>query len=323
MVHRSRSSSAVLRAAIALLGLFLGPLTGARPGEGQTPVRLNRAIQTLSEGEAVFGAFVANFSPANAQALSRSGLDYIFIDMEHSPWDAETLRTFLYAMTDREGIAASGSIQPAVTPIVRVPQNGREFQQLFVKQALDLGAFGIMFPFVETREEALNAVASMRYARPLSSPIREPEGIRGRSGSLGWFWGVSGPEYYLRADVWPLDPRGELLAVIQIETPLAVANIEEIITVPGVGAIFVGPNDLSTQMGYGDQQDHPAVEAMIQTALQACLRHNMPCGITTNATNIEARTRQGFRFATVGTDAGIPAPTADALRIGRTTAGRE
>jgi 4-hydroxy-2-oxoheptanedioate aldolase len=298
-------------------------MTVGRPAVAQEQTRLNRTIQTLEQGQAVFGAFIGDFSPFNARYLSRSGLDFIFIDMEHNPWDAETLRAFLYGLNDRGATGAAEPRQLAVTPIVRIPQNGREMQQFYAKQALDIGIFGIIFPFVDDREETLNAVSSMRYPRPRGSPILEPRGTRGRYGGVGWYWGLTPPEYFERSDVWPLNSRGELLAVIQIETPEGVANIEEIITVPGVGAIFVGPLDLATQMGYGDQTTHPDVEAAIQTVLQSCLRHDVPCGITTGPADIAARTRQGFRFTTVGNDGGLPPTTVEALGIGRATAGRQ
>lgn len=316
-------------AATHCLLLPLAALTLALPStqiQAQTTgddIRLNRTIETLDRGEATFGIFNGDFSLANARALANSGLDFVLIDMEHGPWSSETLQAFLLGMTDRAAIVRNGHLQMATTPIVRVPQNGREMLDFIVKQALDMGAFGIMFPFINNREEALHAVASMRYPRPRGSDIAEPHGWRGRSpGVATWFWGISGGEYFRRADVWPLNPEGELLAAIQIETPQAVENIEEIITVPGVGAIFIGPLDLATQMGYGDQTGHPDVEAAIQTVLASCLAHNVPCGLTTGAGNVEERIRQGFRFVTVGGAGGITPGTAEALSRGMSAAGR-
>lgn len=305
----------------ALIVLLLSPLLAPAPSEAQE--RLNRTVETLAEGQAVFGIFSGDQSVANARALARSGLDYVFIDMEHNPWDVETLRLFLLGMTDRAEIARTGSLQMAVTPIVRIPQNGGEMLQFLAKQALDMGVFGVMFPFINNREEALNAIASMRYPRPLASDIREPHGIRGRSPQNAvWYWGISGADYFQRADVWPLDPQGELLAVLQIETPEGVANAEEIITTPGLGALFIGPSDLAAQMGYGDNPGAPEVEEAIQSVLEICLRHDVPCGLTTAPGNIEERTRQGFRFVTVGGDGGITPSTAEALERGRAAAGR-
>ena len=301
-------------------GLIAPTLLSAQETEA---TRLSRVIDLLDGRDAVFGIISSDRSLNNARSLARSGLDFIIIDMEHGPWSPETLRVFLLGMTDRQRTAANGHLQMAVTPLVRVPQNGAEMMSSVVKQALDVGAFGVMFPMIENREQALNAVSPMRYPRPLSSDIREPNGRRGRSpGIASWFW-IGGGAYYQSADVWPLSSGGELLTIIQVETPGAVERIEEIITTPGVGVIFIGPSDLSTQMGYGDNPGAPQVEQAIQTVLAACLRHDVPCAITTGAGSVEDRLSQGFRMVTVGGDGGITAGTSRALGLGRSAAGRK
>jgi len=284
--------------------------------------RLNKTIQTLSSGQAAFGIFSGDRSLANARALARAPIDFVLIDMEHGPYDAESLQSFLLGMTDKSSIATSGSLAMNTTPIVRLPTNGREMNQYLVKQVLDLGVFGVMFPMINSRQEALNAIASMRYPKAEGEVDDGPQGLRGRApGNAVWYWGTGYNDYLSRADVWPLDPNGELLAVIQIETQEAISQLEDIITTPGVGAIFIGPSDLSADIGL--PRSHPKVEAAIQTVLASCIKHNIACGITTSPDDIEARTQQGFRFATVGGDAGISPRTERALAIGRETAGRE
>jgi len=318
--QESRPSLALT--AVAVIGLVLTLTIPPSEAAAQAEVRMNRAIETLEAGHPVFGLFTENLSLANARALATSQLDFLFLDMEHSPFDMERLRTFLLGMQDVRTVAAQGHPQMRVTPIVRVPMNGREPMQWAIKQVLDMGAFGIMVPFVDTREEALAVIQAMRYPQPRGSSILEPLGQRGSSpGIASWLWGV--PDYGQRADTWPLNPRGDLLAVLQIESPLGVENIEEIITVPGVGAIFIGPADLALQ--YGVPGSHSEVVAAIDRVLAACLRHNVPCGITTNASNVEARLAEGFRFVTVGYwgDAGIGAGTANALDVARRAAGRD
>jgi 4-hydroxy-2-oxoheptanedioate aldolase len=303
--------------------LFLIPAAlclGVLPGTAQE-MRLNRTIETLEGGHPVFGLATGNFSLTNAQALATSQLDFIIIDMEHSPFDVETLRAFLLGMVDVGRAVEKGSTQMDVTPIVRIPMNGREQLQFLVKQALDVGAYGVMFPFVNTREEALNAVASMRYPQPRGDAQPDPRGMRGSSpGNARWIWGVR--DYNERADVWPLDPQGELLAVIQIETPEGVENIEEIASVPGVGAIFIGPSDLS--LNYGVPGNHPDMVAAIQRVLEACQANDLPCGLTTGAGSVESRLAQGFDFVTIswGGDAGISGAAAQALSVARTVSGR-
>jgi 4-hydroxy-2-oxoheptanedioate aldolase len=292
------------------------------PAPAGAQERLNRTIETLEAGHPTFGLATGTFSLTNARALATSELDFVIIDMEHSPFDVETLRTFLLGMVDVGRAVEKGSPQMDVTPIVRIPMNGRENLQFLVKQALDVGAYGVMFPFIGTREQALNAVASMRYPQRRGDARPEPRGLRGSSpGNARWVWGVR--DYTARADVWPLDPRGELLAVLQIETPEGVENIDEIASVPGVGAIFIGPADLS--LNYGVPGDHPEMVAAIQRVLEACQANDVPCGLTTGAGSVEERLAQGFDFVTIswGGDAGISGSAAAALEIAREASGRD
>jgi 4-hydroxy-2-oxoheptanedioate aldolase len=289
----------------------------------QDDVHLNRTIETIADGKPAFGIFSGDFSLANARALASSDLDFIFIDMEHTPYDLETLQTFLLGMTNKKRVLEKDNLQMDVTPLVRIPMNGRENLQWLVKQALDVGAFGIVFPYVETREETENAISSMRYPQRRGDAAMEPAGTRGASpGIASWFWGVS--DYFDRADVWPLDPRGDLLAVIQIESKKAVENIEEIASVPGIGAIFIGPSDLSISYGVPGQRDHPEVAAGMKKVLDICKRRNIPCGLTTSADSIEQYLEEGYSFVTVGywNDAGISGGVAEALEIARETSGR-
>jgi len=304
-------------AAAVVAALFASLAAG--PAEGQ---RLNRAVEVLEAGHPVFGLFTANFSLQNARYLAASDLDFLFIDMEHAPLDMETLRAFLLGMTDKRRIAETGSPQMKVTPLVRVPQYGEERLPSIVKQVLDLGAFGVVFPFIETREQAELAVKSMRYPPRRNDPQPEPLGTRGSSpGNAVWYWGV--PDYAERADLWPLDPGGELLAVFQIESREGVESIDEILSVEGIGAIFVGPSDLSNSLGVPGS--HPDVEEGVQTVLDACLRHDVPCGITTGPGSVTERLDQGFTFVTIGywNDAGISTAPGEALRLGREHAGRD
>lgn len=290
----------------------------------QENLHLNRTIETIADGKPAFGIFSGDFSLANARALATSDLDFIFIDMEHSPYDLETLQEFLLGMTNKERVLEKGNLQMDVTPLVRIPMNGRENLQWLVKQVLDVGAFGIVFPYVETREETENAVSSMRYPQRRGDAAMEPAGTRGASpGIARWFWGAS--DYFDRADVWPLDPRGDLLAVIQIESKKAVENIEEIAAVPGVGAIFIGPSDLSISYGVPGQREHPEVAAGMKKVLDVCKRRNIPCGLTTGADSVEQYLEEGYSFVTVGywNDAGISGGVAEALEIGRRAAGRD
>ena len=254
--------------------------------------------------------------------MATSGLDFVFIDMEHAPFDVERLREFLLGMTNKRSILEKGSLQPDVVPFVRIPAAGGAEELIAqAKQVLDIGVFGIFFPAVHTREQAELAVKATRYPQYNGAPDYEPAGLRGRNPSNAvWYWGIN--DYHAKADVWPLDPEGELLAMMFIESAEGAENIDEIITVPGLGAIFIGPSDLSTSMGYASPAA-PQVEEAIQRVLRACLDNNVPCAITTGPSSVQQRIEEGFSFVTVGADGGLNSGAANALRLGREAAGRD
>ncbi|PCJ23499.1 MAG: aldolase [SAR86 cluster bacterium] len=282
--------------------------------------RINKAIELLENDEVAFGLLSFDYSLNNARSLARSGLDFIIIDMEHAPFDVERLRQFLLGMTNKRAILEKGNLQPNVVPIVRIPATGSENVLSQAKQVLDVGAYGVMYPSVNTAAEAEMVVRATRYPQITGAIDFEPAGLRGRNPSnAAWYWGVD--DYHARADVWPLDPQGELLAIIQIETPQGVDNIDDIVSVPGVGVIFIGPSDLSAAMGYASS-GADEVEAAIQRVLAACLAHDVACAITASSRSVEQRIEQGFKFVTVGLDGGLSARTTDALSRGRTAAGR-
>ena len=283
--------------------------------------RLNKLIELFENDQPAFGVLSFDYSLNNARAMASSGLDFLFIDMEHAPFDIERLRLFLLGMTDKRSIIEKGDLQPNVVPLVRIPAAGGAEELIAqAKQVLDVGVFGIFFPAIHTREQAELAVRATRYPQYNDAPDYEPAGLRGRNPSNAmWYWGVR--DYHARADVWPLDPQGELLAMMFIESRAGVENIEEIITVPGLGGIFIGPSDLSTSMGYTSPAA-PEVEQAIQTVLGACIEHDVPCAITTGQGSVQQRIDQGFRFVTVGADGGLNTGASNALRLGREAAGR-
>ena len=303
------------------IGIALAALLAASVSAQSDTVRLNKLIDLVEQDEPAFGLLSFDYSLTNARAMANSGLDFILIDMEHAPFDVERLRAFLLGMTSKRSILEKGNLQPDVVPFVRIPAAGGADEIIAqAKQVLDVGTYGIMFPAIQNREQAELAVRATRYPQINGVDDYEPQGLRGRNPSNAvWYWGVR--DYHARADVWPLDPQGELLAIMFVESPEAVANIEEIISVPGVGGIFIGPSDLSTSMGYTSPAA-PEVEAAIQEVLAACLEHDVPCAITTNARTVQQRIEQGFRFVTVGVDSGLSAGASSALRLGREAAGQ-
>ena len=308
-------------AAIAVVGLVLVFTHASGSGQEQTAkpaLHLNPMIAKLAAGKPAIGVSTSDFSLDAAQMISRSGADFVRMDMEHAPYDADTIRTFLVGLTDKAGILRRGNAQMSIAPVVRIPPYGRESPDWVAKQALDAGMMGIKFPTIDTKEQALRAVRSMRYPPPRGSKYPSPAGLRGiGAGNATWFWGIDTSEYQRRADLWPLNPDGDLLAIIMIESAEGLKNVNEIAAVPGVGALFVGNvGDLPASLGVSP--DSPDVEAGLQTALKACKAHNVVCGAVVNEKNIEQRIKEGWRYLDIGrATGGLAAGPDAALRIGR------
>jgi 4-hydroxy-2-oxoheptanedioate aldolase len=281
--------------------------------------RLNGVIRALEAGGTAFMAF-SQTDPESAIAMSTAKYDGIVFELEHNPWDIRGLREGLQYLLNRGQIARAGSVAPAVTPIVRIPPNGAEKAQFQAKQALDLGAYGIVWPHISTVDEAYNAVAACRFPRLPDKPIYEPAGIRGDGPTHAIrYWGISQPDYYQRADVWPLDPAGEILVILMIEDTRGIENLDAILTtVPGIGAILIGEGDLSQELGFPRQYEHPLVLEWMARVVATCKRHGVPVGHPhVDTKNVDRVIAEGYRIL-------MPAPvrTYEALERGRTLAGR-
>jgi 4-hydroxy-2-oxoheptanedioate aldolase len=271
------------------------------PTAQQAPLHLNPAIEKLAQGKAIIGTNTSDLSLENARSLARSNLDYVYVDMEHSPLNMAGLHTFLVGTIDKAAILKKGNAQPNIAVFARFPPYGRDNAQWIAKQALDMGLMGVIFNGIDNKEQALLAVQNMRYPQRKGSQYPTPLGIRGTApGYATWVWGISGAEYYDHADVWPLNPQGDLLAVPMIETLEGLKNANDIASVPGVGAIFIGAGaDLSQYLGVA--QNAPEVEEARQTILKACLAHNVVCAITANTkADIDKRLKEGWRMIRTG-----------------------
>jgi len=193
----------------------------------------NRVKRLLKAGKKTAGAWLQIASPFTAEIMSRAGFDWLLIDMEHGPGDMMTLVSQLQA------ISGSG-----VVPIVRAPWN--DF--VVVKRILDAGAYGILFPYVNTKADAQAAVRACKYP---------PEGIRGVAGSTrAAGYGQNPKDYLTKAN-------DEILVIVAVETPEAISQLGQILEVPGVDGVFIGPMDLSTSMGHPFDPSHPDVQAAV------------------------------------------------------------
>ncbi len=284
----------------------------------QTP-RLNNVIRVLEEGKIP----IATFSPLTADsaiALAAAAYDAVIFEAEHNPYDIKDLRDCLQYMLNRRQILERGSLAPAVTPFVRIPANGGDMNQWLAKQVLDIGAYGVVWPRVSTVEQAYNAVAACRYPRPRSAAAYEPEGQRGDNPvHAARYWGVTQQEYYAKADVWPLASHGEILVIIMCEQVQAVDNLPRILKeVPGIGVVLIGEGDLSQNLGYPRQYDHPAVASAMTAIRRICSEHGVPCGHPhVDASNAQRIVEEGYRFVMAA-----PARTFAGLEACRKVTGR-
>jgi 4-hydroxy-2-oxoheptanedioate aldolase len=202
-------------------------------------------------------------------------------------------------MLNRAQIAKAASVVPPVTPLVRVPVNGIEMAQWHAKQALDVGCYGIVFPHISTVEEAANAVGACRYPRLKSAKLPDPPGIRGDGpATAARYWGLTQQEYYQKADVWPLNPQGEIFCILQIEDTKGVENLDAMLSkVPGIGAILIGEGDLGQELGFPRQYDHPELLKWMARVVETCKKHNVVVGHPhVESGNCERIVKEGYRF---------------------------
>jgi 4-hydroxy-2-oxoheptanedioate aldolase len=260
--------------------------------------RLNGVIRALEQGKHAFTAFTPA-DPEAALAFSTAKYDGIVFEMEHNPYDIRALRDSLQYMLNRRQIAQAGTLAPAVTPMVRIPPNGAEKAQWQAKQALDIGAYGIVWPHISSVEEAHNAVAACRYPRLKTAPLYEPAGLRGDGPTAAVrYWGLTQQEYYERADVWPLNPKGEIFVILMMEDTRGIECLGEMLTkVPGIGAVLIGEGDLSQELGYPRQYEHPVVLEWMARVVSTCKKHNVVVGHPhVDSSNVERIMSEGYRF---------------------------
>ena len=282
--------------------------------------RLNGVIGALERGEVAITTFISPPNVDNAIAAAGAAYDGAIFESEHNPFDIKEIRDGMQYMLSRRQILEGGTLAPAVAPLIRVPCNGSEMNQWMAKQALDIGAYGVVWPRVSTVEEAWNAVAACRYPRPAGAAAYEPAGLRGDyPANAARYWGLTQQEYYTRADVWPLVPSGEIIVVIMCEDVTGIDNLPRILKeVPGIGVVLSGEGDLSQNLGYPRQPDHPAVIEGMAAILRICNEHKVPCGRPrVDGKNAQQAIDAGYRFLLAG-----PVRSFAALDACRKAAGR-
>ena len=230
--------------------------------------------EQVVSGEFMAGAWCCLASNMTVEMAANTGYDWILIDQEHGPGDNMTLMNQIQAVGDKSAV------------IVRVVWN----QMPLIKRTLDLGASGIMIPYIETAEDAAKAVSYMRYP---------PQGQRGAALSpRAPGYGADFADYFARAN-------RNLLTVVQIETKKAVDNAAEIAKVDGVDVLFIGPLDLSISLGMPKKFDDPAYIKVLEQVARTARNAGKGAGILLPSTDLLQTAHDlGFNFIAVGSDSG-------------------
>ena len=302
--------------------------------------RINRAIELLAQDHAIYydgphSGHVLTYAQGKEDAGTWA--DYMNVGMEHGCFDMTGLAEYLRGMVDA-GPARSGHRTPAV--IVEAPVNGTDeanvrFNAWQFRQILGRGAHGILLCQAENAAATRAFVEACRYphnllgvdpALPtpeerLGGAVRGPAaagklgiGTRGRGSenTAAPIWGLSGEEYMARCDPWPLNPQGELLLGVKLESPEGIANADEICAVPGLGFAEMGPGDLSLSLGSVKllrDPYPPVMQAARDRVFAACRRNGIAFLEGCNEENIRGRLDEGVRVIAGHSEA--------AARIGR------
>ncbi|MDZ7592407.1 MAG: HpcH/HpaI aldolase/citrate lyase family protein [Rubrivivax sp.] len=234
-----------------------------------------RQLLLAHGAKAPIGTWVSSASPIVAEAVGCAGFDWGVLDMEHAPVDVMQLLQLLQAVGNTK-----------MVPVVRVPWN----DAVTVKRVLDVGALTLLFPMIQNADEARRAVAATRYP---------PEGVRGMAGgSRAARFGTV--RDYLR------NANQTIGVVLQLETPGALARLEEIAAVPGVDALFVGPADLSASMGHPGDLMHADVMTAMGDAAERAKAAGKPIGTIGGTPEDVTRYRAaGYDFLAVSSDLGL------------------
>ncbi len=246
-------------------------------------MKKNPVKAALRAGRPQVGTWLSLGNLMAARVMARAGFPWLTVDLEHSPIDWSEAGMLFGAIAD------AGCV-----PLARVPRGDHDH----IKRVLDAGAFGIVVPMVNTVAEAKAAIAAAKYP---------PQGNRSVGGTLHAlnFDAASG-DYYKHAN-------DEILVILQTESPEGVNNAEAIYSLPGVDAIFVGPNDLTFQMRGPDGVDPSPqqLEAMLQRVLAAGKKVGTPVGLHVMSTEaVQQRISEGWQFIALGSELRMMVSTA-------------
>lgn len=238
-------------------------------------MKRNPVKAALREGKPQVGTWLSFGDLTATRLMARVGFNWLTVDLEHSPIDWSTAGMLFAAIADA-----------GCTPLARVPSGSHEN----IKRVLDAGAHGVVVPMVDTVDQAKLAIAAAKYP---------PTGNRSIGGSVHALnFDAAAGDYYRHAN-------NEILVVLQTESPQGVENAEAIYSLPGVDAIFVGPNDLTAQMRSDDGIDPTPeeLEFMLQRVLAAGKKVGTPVGLHVQSVDaVKKRIAEGWQFLAIGSE---------------------
>lgn len=243
-------------------------------------MRENPVRRAWREGKPTVGAWLSLPNSFSAELMAQQAFDWLTIDMQHGLIDYADAVHMLQAISTTD-----------VTPFVRVPWN----DPATIMKVLDAGAYGVVVPLVNNREEAERAVGACRYP---------PRGFRSSGPIRAAIYGGRDYQQYAHEHI---------AVIVMIETKDGIANLDEILSVDGVDAVYIGPSDLSYALGMAARMDNadPEHQATVHKILEACKRHNVVAGIHTGGVNFSAKwIEAGFQMVTLTSDAGCLAKAA-------------
>jgi len=238
-------------------------------------MRPNRLHELWANDQPALGGWLTVPSSLSAEIFTHSGVDWACVDTQHGSIDYQAAFEMLQAISTGDAV-----------PIVRVQWNDPGY----IMKMLDAGAYGIIVPMVNSRAEAEAAVSACRYA---------PQGSRSYGPGRSVLY--AGRDYFAHANE-------TVLGICMIETREAVANAEEIISTPGLDAVYIGPSDLSVSMGLppASDQDAPEFTEALEKVVALCQKHGVIAGAHCGTPEVaKKRIGQGFRFVQMVDDAGL------------------
>jgi 2-dehydro-3-deoxyglucarate aldolase len=243
-------------------------------------LRTNDLRRTVEDGDVAFGVIDGVYSPTMVELVGELGFDFVWVDLEHggpSPWDGQRLEDMLRA-ADAVGTEL----------LVRLPTN----EPALVRKTLDAGVRNVFIPRIETAAEAREAIEAARFEYD-GAP-----GQRGLASPRASRWGGAGDTYTETEDE-------EVMFGVTIETAAAVENIADIVSVPELGFVFIGPNDLSVSYGHPGEADHPEVQEAVESVRAAALANDVVVGgLSSGMDDVHEKVEDGYQLLNVGSTVG-------------------